>query len=163
MFTQTVKISLVIYIFFKWFYSPNINPINFVSALNHDCSICMNCSYEPRSFLTYRLSVAEDTFFPQQYFLTNFIIIVNSALVFMGIIKICQSLPTFSNLLPVSYEMSNNISRPNIAAPGETLSTVWQVERTAHAASNKKTSMSLAFTVSAILSSDVHNMFPSTA
>ena len=33
------------------------------------------------------------------------------------------------------YGMSNNISRPNIAEPGEALSTVWYVERMAHAAS----------------------------
>jgi hypothetical protein len=33
------------------------------------------------------LSVAEDTFFPQQYFLTNFTIIINSAFVFMGVVN----------------------------------------------------------------------------
>jgi hypothetical protein len=33
----------------------------------------------------------------------------------------------------------------------------------AHAASDKKTSMSLGFTVLAISNSDVHNMFPITA
>jgi hypothetical protein len=59
--------------------------------------------------------------------------------------------------------MSNIISHPNITVPGEALSTDWWVERTAHAVSNKKTSMSLDFTVSAISSLDVHNMFPMTA
>ncbi len=59
--------------------------------------------------------------------------------------------------------MSNNISHPNIAAPGEALSTVWWVERMAHAASDKKMSMSLGFTISAILSLDVRNMFPMMA
>ncbi len=59
--------------------------------------------------------------------------------------------------------MSNSISCPNIAAPGEALSTVWYVKGTAYAASDKKTSMSLAFTVLAILSSDVRNMFSRTA
>jgi hypothetical protein len=59
--------------------------------------------------------------------------------------------------------MSNNISCPNIAAPKEVLSTEWWVERMAHAASDKKMSMSLGFTISAISSSDVRNMFPMTA
>ncbi len=31
------------------------------------------------------------------------------------------------------YGMSNNISRPNIAEPGEALSSVWYVEQMAHA------------------------------
>ena len=55
--------------------------------------------------------------------------------------------------------MSKIMSRPNIAAPGEAFSTVWEVEQMAHTASDKKTSMSLAFTNSAILSSAVMNMF----
>ena len=59
--------------------------------------------------------------------------------------------------------MSNNISHPNIATPGEAFSTVWWVQQTAHAAYDKKTSMSLGFTVLAISNSDVHNMFPITA
>jgi hypothetical protein len=59
--------------------------------------------------------------------------------------------------------VSNNISCPNIAAPGEALSTVWWVEQMAHAASDKKTSMSFGFTISAISSSDVRNMLPMTA
>ncbi len=32
--------------------------------------------------------IAEDTFFPEQYLLTNFVIIINSAFVFMGVVKI---------------------------------------------------------------------------
>ncbi len=59
--------------------------------------------------------------------------------------------------------MSNSISCLNIAARGKHLSTVWEVKQTAHAASDKKTSMSLGLTVSAILSLDMHNMFPRTA
>ncbi len=42
------------------------------------------------------------------------------------------------------------MSRPNIAAPGEALSTVWQVEQMAYA---------VGFTKSAISISAVHNMF----
>jgi hypothetical protein len=59
--------------------------------------------------------------------------------------------------------VSNSISHPNIAAPGEALSTVWWVEQTAHAASDRKISMSLVFTYLAISSSDVLDMFPRTA
>jgi hypothetical protein len=40
--------------------------------------------------------------------------------------------------------------RGNIAALGEALSTVWWVEQMAHAASDRKTSVSLAFTNLAI-------------
>jgi hypothetical protein len=40
--------------------------------------------------------------------------------------------------------MSNSMSRPNIAAPGEAFNTVWWVEQMAHASTDKKTSMSLA-------------------
>ncbi len=59
--------------------------------------------------------------------------------------------------------MLKSMSRLNLAAPGEALSTVLQVEQMAHVASNKKMSISLAFTNSAILSLDVCNMFPRTA
>ncbi len=52
------------------------------------------------------LFIPEDTFFPQQHFLTNLVILINSAFVFMGIVKIGQSLPMFSNFLPVSYEQN---------------------------------------------------------
>jgi hypothetical protein len=59
--------------------------------------------------------------------------------------------------------MSKSMSHPNIAAPGEALSTVWWVEQMAHAASDKKMSMSLGFTELAILISAVFNMFIKTA
>jgi len=58
--------------------------------------------------------------------------------------------------------MSNNISRPNIAEPGEALSTVWYVEQMAHAASCIYASMSLAVTVSAISNWAVLSMCIST-
>jgi hypothetical protein len=56
-----------------------------------------------------------------------------------------------------------SMSHPNIAAPGETFSTVWKVEQMAHAASDKKTSMSLSFANLAISISAVRNMFLKTA
>ncbi len=59
--------------------------------------------------------------------------------------------------------MSNNMSRPNIAAPGEAFNTVQWVEQMTHAVSDKKTSMSLAFTNSAILGLAVRSMFVNTA
>ncbi len=52
--------------------------------------------------------------------------------------------------------MSKSISPPNIAAPGEALSTVWWVGGMAHAASDRRTSLEL--TESAISISAVHNM-----
>jgi hypothetical protein len=55
------------------------------------------------------------------------------------------------------------MSHPNIAAPGEVFNTVWWVERMAHAASDKKMSMSLALTDLAISSSAVGSMFVNTA
>jgi hypothetical protein len=42
--------------------------------------------------------------------------------------------------------MLNNISLPNIAAPGEVLSTIWQVERMAHATLVRNMTMSLGAT-----------------
>jgi hypothetical protein len=58
--------------------------------------------------------------------------------------------------------MSNSMSHPNIAAPGEAFNTVWWVEQMAHAASDKKMSMSLALTKLAISSSAVRSMFVNT-
>jgi hypothetical protein len=59
--------------------------------------------------------------------------------------------------------MLKSKSHPNIAAPGEALSTVWWVEQMAYAASDRKMLMTLEFTESAILSSAVHNLFITTA
>ena len=50
--------------------------------------------------------------------------------------------------------MSNSMSLPKIAAPGEALSTVCYVERMVHAASVKKSDISLGTTVS-IMSNSV--------
>jgi hypothetical protein len=59
--------------------------------------------------------------------------------------------------------MSKSMSRPNIAAPGEAFNTVLWVEQMAHAASDTKALMSLAFTNLAISSSAVRSMFVNTA
>ena len=59
--------------------------------------------------------------------------------------------------------ISKSMSHPNIAAPGEAFNNVWLVEQMAHAASDKKTSLSLAFTNLAILSLAVLSMFVNTA
>ncbi len=60
------------------------------------------------------------------------------------------------------HRMSKSISCPNIAAPGEALSTVWWVKKMGHAASDRKTSMSLGFTELAISISAMLNMFITT-
>ncbi len=59
--------------------------------------------------------------------------------------------------------MSYSISCPNIYAPCEAFSTVWWVEQKAHAASDKKISISLALNNSAISSLAVQSMFVNTA
>ncbi len=59
--------------------------------------------------------------------------------------------------------MLKSMFLPNIAAPGEAFSTVWYVEQMTHAASDKKTLMSLAFTNLVVSSSAVRNMFVKTA
>ncbi len=70
----------------------------------------------------------------------------------------------FSNFFQSAMNrMSNSISHPKIAAPDEAFNTVWWVEQTAHAASDKKMSKSLALTNSAILSLAVCSMFVNTA
>jgi hypothetical protein len=55
--------------------------------------------------------------------------------------------------------MSKRMSHLNIAAPGGALSTVWLVEQMAHAAADRKTSMSLGFTELAISISAGRNIF----
>ncbi len=52
--------------------------------------------------------------------------------------------------------------RPNIAAPGEAFSTVWYVERIAHAALSMKVSMSAGATESAMSISEVRIIVPRT-
>ena len=58
------KFLLVIYIFCERLYSPDVHPFYFVSTLNHNCSIRMDCCNEPRPVMPPGLSIAEDTFFP---------------------------------------------------------------------------------------------------
>ena len=54
--------------------------------------------------------------------------------------------------------MSNSMSLPKIAAPGEALSTMCYVEQTAHVASVRKFDMSLGATVSAMSNSAVRSI-----
>ncbi len=68
-------------------------------------------------------------------------------------------LPIFSYVFKSARKgMSNSMSLPKIAAPGEALSTVQYVERTVHAASVRKSNMSLGTTVSAMSNSAVWSM-----
>ncbi len=73
----------------KWFYSPDIHPFSFISALNPDCSICMNGRYWPRLSQIPGLCFAEDTIVPYKYFLSNLVIIINPSLIFVGGVRIC--------------------------------------------------------------------------
>ena len=54
--------------------------------------------------------------------------------------------------------MSNNMSRPNMAAPGEAFSTVWYVERIAQAVFVTNVSISLGFTELAMSISAVRSI-----
>ncbi len=120
---------------------------------------CRNC---PWVFLPYGLCFAEYTFVPYKYFLANYVIIINPAFVFMGGVKVslCLCSPIFFQ--SAMNGMSNRISHPNIAAPGEAFNTVWWVKRMAHAASAKKMLTSLALTDLAISSLAVCSMFVKT-
>jgi hypothetical protein len=76
-------------LFMERFDPLDVYPFWFVSALNHDCSICMDWCNQPGIFKMPRFCFAENTFFPYQYFLTNFVIIINPALIFTGGVTIC--------------------------------------------------------------------------
>ncbi len=56
-------ILLIIWIFHKQLYSPDVHPFFFVPTLNRGCSIRMDCCNEPRFLMPPRLSIAEDTLF----------------------------------------------------------------------------------------------------
>jgi hypothetical protein len=58
--------------------------------------------------------------------------------------------------------MLKSISHPNIATPSEALDPVWWAEQMAHAAFNRKMSMSQGFTESGISISAVRSMFITT-
>ena len=109
----------------KWYYSPDIKSFHFGLALNPGSSIRMNCCDSPWLFAVVGLCFAEDTFFFNQYFISNLVIIVNLFSVFSLIATIGQYLPSISYFVPVTMNgMSKSISRPKIAAPGLAWSTV---------------------------------------
>jgi len=113
-------------VFFKErFYSPDIYTFRFGSTCNPDCSICVNYGDCPWFFLFMNLCFAEYTIFQYQYFSTNCVIIINSFLIFINCILISLALPVVSYFFQSAMKgISNNISRPKIAAPGEAFSTV---------------------------------------
>ncbi len=89
---------------YKGCYSPDIKSSQFGSALNPDGSICMNCCDSPWLFAVWAFCFAEDTFFCQQYLVTNFIIIINLLAVYACCVKISLALPVISYFVPVSSE-----------------------------------------------------------
>jgi hypothetical protein len=58
------------------FYSSYVKSLRLVSALNPDCSIRMNCDNGPRVAMPLGFCFAENTIFPYQYLIANFVIIV---------------------------------------------------------------------------------------
>ena len=131
--------------FTKWCYSPDINSFRFGYALNPDSSIRMNCCcYSPWFFFPDRHCFAEDAILMDQYFITNFVIIVHSFIIFTCVAAIrlaCLQSPIYFQ--SATNGMLKSISCPNIAAPGEAFNTVWYVERIAHAALSMNVSMSV--------------------
>jgi hypothetical protein len=90
--------------------------------------------------------------------------VINSAFVLRALVRsvrCCLCSPIFFQ--SAMNGMLKSMSHPNIAAPGDVLCTVCYVEQIAYATSDKKTSISLVFTNSAISSLYVRNMFPRTA
>jgi hypothetical protein len=74
--------------FLQTVYSPDIHPFRFASALSPDCSICMDCRNCPGLFQIPGFCFAKDAIVLYKYFLTNLVIIINPALVFLGNVKI---------------------------------------------------------------------------
>ncbi len=89
---------------YKKDYSPDVNSFRLCSALNLDSSICMNCGDSPWLILVWAFCFAEDTFLCHQNFIANFVIIVDSLVIFACPTKISLTLPVISNFVPVSYE-----------------------------------------------------------
>ena len=90
--------------FTKWCYSPDINSFRFCSALNPDRSIRMNRRYSPWFFSPNGLCFAEYTVLTDEYFVTDFVIVVNTFAIFTFVTAISLVLPIVSNFVPVSYE-----------------------------------------------------------
>jgi len=120
-----VYVQFLLVSFKERFYSPDIYSFRFGSACNPDSSICMNYCDCPWFWLFRTLCFAEYTIFQDQYFTTNCIIIINAFLIFTDCILISLALPIVSYFFQSAMKgISNNISLPKIAAPGEALSTV---------------------------------------
>ena len=72
---------------------PDVNTFRLASALNPDSSIRMNCRYSPWFFHVPGLCFAEDTIFLNQYFVADFVIVVDAILVFTAFVLLfCSSL-----------------------------------------------------------------------
>ncbi len=68
---------------------------------------------------------AENTIFTHEYFIANFVITINTCLVFKSCVAIGLALPIIPYFVPASYERYvKGMSLPKIAAQGEAFSTV---------------------------------------
>ncbi len=107
-------------LFFKRFDSPDIHPFRFVSKLNRDCSIVIDCYDCPGIFC-----FAKYTIIPYKYFLTNFVVVINPAMFSQAVsqsVSRCLCSPIFFQ--SAMNGKPKSMSRPNIAAPGEAFNTV---------------------------------------
>ena len=122
--------SLSFYLFWDYFlcvrcYSPDIYSFQFCSVLNPDSSICMNCSYSPWFITKFGLRFVEYTIFNNEYLITDLGIIIDAPFILALILRSvsdCLCSPILYQ--PAMNGMSKSISCPNMAAPGEALSTV---------------------------------------
>jgi hypothetical protein len=78
------------YLICKWYYYPDIKSFRFGSALNPDISIHMNCCYSPWLLAILRLCFAENTFFLNEYFISDFRIVVNALIVLALVDCLCS-------------------------------------------------------------------------
>ncbi len=67
--------------------SPDIDPFGFFSACNPDCSIRMNWRDCPWFTVITTFCFAEDTVFPYQYSITNFVIIIHTCLFSRAVLR----------------------------------------------------------------------------
>ncbi len=85
-------------------YSPDIESLQFCSALNPDSSICMNSWDSPWLLALWAFCFAKDTFFCQQNIIANFVIIINLLAILMCRVNISLALPIISYFVPFGYE-----------------------------------------------------------
>jgi hypothetical protein len=86
-------------------YFTDIDLVQFCSALNLDCFICMNCCDSPWLFTLWVFCFAEESILFRQNLIANLVIIINPHAIFACCVKIGLALPVISNYIPAGYEL----------------------------------------------------------